>query len=93
LTRSFSFVIFVLAHDFGTLTISVLSRANVANEVDMLPDYIINEIKKREREKDCSDEWFIECPIPEPKTGNNNTPSIPDSASQERGVAIIDFTI
>ncbi len=57
----------------------------------MLPDYIINEIKKREHEKECADEWCIECPIPEYENEPNSEPLVP--TSEERGVAILDFTI
>lgn len=56
----------------------------------MLPDYIINEIKKREREKECANEWYIECPIPEREIEPDPGTSTP---AEERGMAIIDFTI
>jgi hypothetical protein len=59
----------------------------------MLPDFIINEIKKREREKECADEWFIECPVPEDEHDSHQKPATRDPKSSERGVAVIDFTI
>lgn len=59
----------------------------------MLPDYIINEIKKRERENECANEWFIECPVPETEPEADDQPDTTNSIPSERGVAIIDFTI
>jgi hypothetical protein len=58
----------------------------------MLPVYIIEEVLKREREQNSSDELFIECPeIIEPSENYRPTPS--DEEKPERGVAIIDYTL
>ena len=56
----------------------------------MLPDYIIDELLRREREKPSSDELFIEAPA------LGDLPFQPpdeadDTTDDERGVAIIDF--
>ena len=58
----------------------------------MLPVYIIEDLLKRNREKNSSDELFIECPeIIEPS--ENNVPTPADQEKPERGIAIIDFTL
>ena len=58
----------------------------------MLPAYIIDEVLKRDREQDSSDEIFIECPeIIDPS--ENGRPAPNDDEKPDRGVAIIDFTI
>ena len=58
----------------------------------MLPAYIIEDVLKREREQNSSDELLIECPeIIEPSENNRPTPT--EDKKPERGVAIIDFTL
>ena len=58
----------------------------------MLPAYIIEEVLRRYRESDSSDELFIECPetVEPSETG---VPAPTDEEKPDRGVAIIDFTI
>lgn len=58
----------------------------------MLPEFIIEELKRRERNKECFEEIRIECPIAEGFDETHSTTS-EDTPRQERGVAIIDFTI
>jgi hypothetical protein len=58
----------------------------------MLPAYIIEDLLKRDREQNSSDELCIECPeIIEPSENNRPTPA--EEEKPERGVAIIDFTL
>jgi hypothetical protein len=58
----------------------------------MLPVYIIEDILKREKEAETSQEVFIECPlVVEPPDLNERNKD--EEPSQERGIAIIDFTI
>lgn len=59
----------------------------------MLPAYIIEElVKRRKREKQSSEELFIECP-----KVDDSVPMEPDQPDGEgvieRGITIIDFTI
>ena len=58
----------------------------------MLPSYIIDEIERREQEKELQEELFIECPIPD---SNNEPPTETpgDDIAGERGVAILDFDV
>jgi len=58
----------------------------------MLPEFIIEELKRRERKKECFEEIRIECPIAEGLDDTHSTTS-EDIPCQERGVAVIDFTI
>ena len=58
----------------------------------MLPEFIIEELKRREQNKECFEEIRIECPIAEGPDDTHSTTS-DDSSGRERGVAIIDFTI
>ena len=58
----------------------------------MLPNYIIHEIKKREKEKELSEELFIECPVP--KRWEERTPNGGDEETpKDRGVVIVDFSV
>ena len=58
----------------------------------MLLNYIIDEIRKREKEKELSHELFIECPVPE--RWDDRTPHEEgEETSNERGVVIVDFSI
>jgi len=56
----------------------------------MLDAFIIEEIKRREREQGREDRPSVELPVPEPKPpdqGGGGAPEPPD-----RGVVIIDYT-
>ena len=56
----------------------------------MLPAYIIDDLLERDREQNSTDELFIECPeIIEPSENSHPAPE----EKQERGIAIIDFTL
>ena len=58
----------------------------------MLPAYIIEDVLKRDREQNSSDELYIECPeIIDPS--DNGLPTPTDEEKPDRGVTIIDFTI
>ena len=58
----------------------------------MLPNYIIDEIKRREKEKDLSEELFIDCPLPE-RRDDRAPNTADDEASNDRGVVILDFSL
>ena len=58
----------------------------------MLPEFIIEELKRRERKTEFLEEIRIECPIaegPDDAYSRNSE----DRSLPERGVAVIDFTI
>ena len=57
----------------------------------MLPCYIIEEIRKRERERESREELFIEPPeLDDPRNRPRERPEENDES--DRGVVIIDFT-
>lgn len=58
----------------------------------MLPEFIIEQLKRREQKKELVEELRIECPFAE---GSEDAHSrVPEEhPTSERGVAIIDFTI
>ena len=55
---------------------------------EMLPAYIIEEIRRKEREADQPAEILIERPVPDMDPDMD-----PEEPEQDRGVAIIDFTV
>ena len=57
----------------------------------MLPAHIIEEILRRKREKERSDELFVDPPLPEPVP--DDVPGDVDDEHDDRGVTIIDFTV
>jgi len=60
---------------------------------EMLPAYIIEKLfKQRQREKQSSEELFIECPNVDEREPNRPDHSDGEGVS-DRGIAIIDFTI
>ena len=56
----------------------------------MLPAHIIEELEKHKREKARPGELFVDPPVPE--SPPDEAPS-DDDESEDRGVAIIDFTV
>lgn len=58
----------------------------------MLPAHIIEEILRRKRNKERSDELFVDPPSPEPIPDDVPGGGV-DDEPDDRGVAIIDFTV
>ena len=58
----------------------------------MLPEFIIEELKRREQKRELLEEIRIECPIAEGPADAYSHDS-EDRPQTERGVAVIDFTI
>ena len=58
----------------------------------MLPAHIIEEILRRKRDKERSDELFVDPPSPEP-IPDDAPGEVDDDEQDDRGVAIIDFTV
>jgi hypothetical protein len=57
---------------------------------EMLDAYVIEEIKRRERDKSRDDRPAIELPVPPPVPGR--PPERDDDEGRDRGVVIIDYS-
>jgi hypothetical protein len=66
--------------------VSVKTRQGVA----MLDAYVIEEIKRRERERERDDRPVVELPVPQPPRRPDRAPE-PEPGS-DRGVVIIDYS-
>ena len=59
----------------------------------MLDAYVIEEIKRREREKSRDDRPVVELPVPPPPSPDDAPDSTPDDGEEsDRGVVIIDYS-
>ncbi len=56
----------------------------------MLDAYVIEEIKRREREKSRDDRPVVELPVPPPPSPDQAPPD--DDEKRDRGVVIIDYS-
>ena len=59
----------------------------------MLPEFIIEELKRREQKKELFEEIRIECPLDKGPENARSHDSSEDGSIPDRGVTIIDFTI
>jgi hypothetical protein len=59
----------------------------------MLDAYVIEEIKRRERDKGRDDRPAVELPLPPPASpGAGRSPEPDDDPGRDRGVVIIDYS-
>lgn len=58
----------------------------------MLPAHIIEELLRRKRELERSNEFFVDPPVPEPLP-DDDLDGPDDDGPADRGVAIVDFTV
>jgi hypothetical protein len=65
--------------------------ARRGTEIEMLDAYVIEEIKRREREKVRDDRPVVELPVPPPSPGRPPDREN-DEGSGDRGVVIIDYS-
>lgn len=57
----------------------------------MLDAFIIEEIKRRDRQDRRDDRPVVELPVPSAPTGPTRSERVPDDRPPERGVVIIDY--
>lgn len=58
----------------------------------MLDAYVIEEIKRRERDKGLEDRPVVELPVPSPPPGRPSSRDDDDEDGGDRGVVIIDYS-
>ncbi|HTN52110.1 MAG TPA: hypothetical protein VML50_06875 [Anaeromyxobacter sp.] len=58
----------------------------------MLDAYVIEEIKRRERERSQDDRPVVELPVPTAPAQPSSRPDQEDGGDQDRGVVIIDYS-
>jgi hypothetical protein len=58
----------------------------------MLDAYVIEEIKRRDREKSLDDRPVVELPVPPPPAPARSPDRDEDGGERDRGVVIIDYS-
>jgi hypothetical protein len=67
-------------------------RAKARQETRMLDAYVIEEIKRRERDKGADDRPVIELPLPPPAPARPPPSNDDERDDRDRGVVIIDYS-